>query len=648
MPLYGIEMNKYLLILLFPLVVMASPPSSCDDTIFIQSGDLPITIDTSNACYGLNGDISTSDTAITFTGTDILFDMGGYTLTFANATDIHNSWGIKFSGNGTSTCKNIKLYNGSIVLGGSGLPDSNTCVMLDGSGAGSKITFDSVYFYVWGNNGHCLNQGVGSDTDHWDWLFHHCRFGSGVDGFYNRMHQDGNIMRMNQDLLQDVDSADITSLGETFSYNVKFDSCVVDSCPAGMGLSGVLLVHACSVMVDMRNEYWDSVAVTDESWKGLANSAAIGTNHAGKGSIIDSNVVIAGSNYEGCDEGIIIQVGQASEENPILVFDNKMDIRAGYDPYYEWGLWAKGIKMRYGNAWVKVYNNDITVHIGDADSGYGKNCAGISYITGDSLDWGWGDSHLPDSNIWIYGNTIETVPHPIGGVSDIPWDGMRGVFISSGKGLDSAEYDWEGANINWYGNTIKTYGWVYNIGGGDGSATGVLIKEDTVNHQPSITGPDHDVYAVYSDAGSEPAPTQHGDLNFALDQYYLNGSETNIQVGSRANLLSIGLKKTCSITVTNDGSPVEGITVTATSAYGTTFSDETNGNGIANPIVIYKQWFDDIPDSTSYNDYVFSITEDDITDTITVDWETYEGTITGSWSGESSTAANKVIIIIGQ
>lgn len=644
-------MLKYLcILLLLPIFVLSVPPTDewCDSNGWTDIASLPDTISGNNVCYRLTGNLNSNTDGIYInTATNCRFDLGGYRINFGR-DEGNNHIGLKFGNNS----HDIIITNGTIRWDGDYAGDTtgeSTKVVYFPDNAWD-IEFRACTLRVGGYTSQCVDYSA-SDDRIWNHKYAHVVFTNNVSAFRSRGALDGHTMRFGAlywDGFLTEDS--IAALGDTLLYHLKFDTCKITTAPAGWDFGGKSFAYCCSLTIDTRNDFY--TYYDDDAYHSFANVGGMGLSRLQPGSEIAYNYVTPGTQYKGCDEAYIIYAAQGGPTGDILIHDNHADsMRIGKDPHYGiTGLWPKGFKFRWGNSGVRLYNNRAVSVVGDTTGSPGGSASdGESWATHNragvviSYNTGWtGDSQHPDSNIWIYGNYFRIDTLAASGIH-VAANGVMNVFISSGDSLAfnmMGDFgDWDDYNINWYGNTIEGCGVLYEIGGGDGRAQGIIIRGDTIiHHDTTVTNAEH----YLSWAASEILTGQVAANNYFQDMYYISGNETNLYTyPGKAGLLQLGLKRTLEITVTDGGSPAEGIEVRATNNYGYTYYDTTDAEGMAYLAVKYYEIFDDITDSTSFNN--FTIETDDSTIVETISWDNYAFNLTGTTSSPSTSQ----IIIIG-
>lgn len=597
------------------VAVYAAAPTSCAGSITISS--LPYTMATSDTCYILSGNLTTTGSAITVNASNILLEMGDDTVFFGTGGG-DSARGLIFS---SDAYHDIAIKNGTFYHNSSDTSAwGGAAVYVDG---GYNILLYDVNLRVMGYAGHCVHKCSG-DTVH-TVEFNHGTWDNDCTSYLNRF--------ANQCLTAKIQDATMATHGwngydSTTGYHWILCSLTVNG-PGGIGVRGKPHIFDCDITVDARN---DTTQYEIQSVYSFANSAGIGTQWILPGMKIHDNTITAGTTYYGCDEGLIIQGNNGDPNLWGEIYDNTVSVHFGKDICeYNWSLWTKAIKMRYGNKYLKVYNNDFTTTIGDtSQTSYGIRGAAIFYNAGRVCTESYPPCGQGDSNVYIYGNTftVDTVG------TDIYEDGLWGCQISSAEvdgGGHVSGYDWDGANIQWYGNTFNVSGWVYAIGNNDGSCSNIRIKRDTVNHGSQISGITHWLAYVAWDWTA-------GDSSFdnrLVDMYYTGGNETDCDVYASTSYGTLELDRTLTLYVSDGGSPANAIPVATINAYGDMTWDTTNAQGLANPIVRYRWWCDDVADSTGFNDFrSFAVVGGDtLWDTLTVAWNSYTDTLGVPLSG---------------
>jgi len=642
-------MKLLLSVLIMVLVIGAGPvwafgpgPGDCTgDSVEVTSATYTFSSDT---CYYITQDLSSDDGGWTITAGDsnLRINMQDYSLTFAAADDDDDEVGLTIGAN----CFDITIENGDFLHGGTDSTDGSECV--DIGGGCHDIKFRHCSTYVRGSNGTCID---GEVTGLYDIRFDTCDFHSDQWGFTSANASDHHPVKFTDRAPTHLGNDTLTWLEpDVNGYDFLFYKCRLWG-PGGLSVGATTIIAQCSLTVDARNDLYSYPSGAADY--GMKNSCAIGgalrSDNFGRSSIICSTTILAGTDYAGCDEGILLQTARCSSGTFILVFDNHIDIHNGKDHYYGYtdatGWTCKAIKIRYGNNGIKIYDNYLKTTDGDTTlSSYGMQSSTVYLIS----NWSSGEglsAHL-DSNIWVYNNTI------IADTNGTDIERQRCVQISAGDSIPSMDHDWDSVGIHWFGNTCQSNGWIYNIGDSDGDARGVRIREDTINHLAQIGSEHHHVVCVATNWGG-------GDsfINNRLGEcYYTSGDETDVILTWVNEWNELELWRTVECTVTAGGSPVVGDTVSFLSdANDDTLTAVTNASGVAEHLVRYYDEFtgSGAPADTVFADYhpftIFATVNDSLlTDTLNVVWDNYQITLAHPTAEPSDKPARVTSIRRGQ
>jgi len=601
---------RYLAVAIFmllPCLVNAQGPASCSDSIEITSGSFIFSA--SDTCYYMTSDLT--DAAATAWRTNIgthniRINMNGHTLFFGDRPAGTNDVGMVFKSN----AYNITIHDGAIYHAGDDIADSCDCMFWEGGN--DNIVIENVDFFIRGTNGHCMNYSSG-DIIECD--ITSCNFVSTVHSFTSAGTNDGHAIRF-------------LDLGRALSgsYTIEMSLCSLWA-PAGFTCGGKILFHDNYFQIDAHNDYYNYPS--GSSNEGTKNCTGIGGAFTG-GTWIYDNYICAGSTYTGMQTAILSQASEGTTGDTVIIEGNTIHAQKGEDDYYGYELWVSALKMRYRNYWVVVRDNEIHAYLGDLTKSYlGNKACGITYLTGAANCYWLPNCDKPDSNIWIYNNTITM--HAEG--TDIDNDGIRGIFIASAFNMNTTSYTWEGANINWYGNHITSPGWCYNIGGDDGTAAGVLIDRDTCVLEAQIGTVQQGTVGLAGSYGSGDT----GMYNYLRDMTYTGSfiNEYDVTVYNQPDPYQLGLQRTLDIVVVESGIPKANVEVWITNdGNGDTLWDTTNASGHAYPIVTYYEWYAQTsnPPDSNFNDFHFAciVNSDTLEDSMTIAWNDYTDTLTGT------------------
>jgi len=605
--------------------VWAFGPTGCNDSI---GTSLSSAISISDTCYYLTGNQWTSGSrGVIQSGVhDIRLNLRGYTVTFAGSGSDTGEYGLSIGAN----CYNITIHNGNIVHGGDSTTDGSNCIEI-GSGC-HDIKFSNCSLYVQGGNATCVN---GEVSGLYDIRFDTCDFRSDAWGFTSANASDQHPVKFTDMAPSGLGNDTLTWLEpDVNGYDFLFYGCRLWG-PGGLSVGGVTVIAQCSLTVDARNDFYSYPS--DAADHGMKNSCAIGgalrCDSSGRTAVICSTTIRAGTNYAGCDEGMLLQTARGYPGYEIRVFDNDVDVHCGKDHYYGYtdntGWNCKAVKFRGGCNSIKLYDNTLKTTVGDTTlSSYGMKSATLYLIS--NYDGGAGLYGHLDSNHWIYNNTI------IADTNGTAINRQRAVMISAGDNYPSMDHDWDSVNINWYGNSVQSNGWCYDIGDEDGDARGVKIREDTINLLSQVGSEYHNTVCIATDWGESDSCIN----NRLQDCYYTSGDETDVIMW--ANTWSeLELWRTIQCTVMAGSSPANGVEVWfKNSANSDSLTATSDANGLATKTVRYYDNFtgSGSPADTLIADYYpFTIgaviNDSTVTDTLNVEWDNYQITLTGPEGG---------------
>ena len=606
--------------------MIPTAPVAPGDSILVGSGDLPLTITADDKIYYLNGNITTTGTAIIinsgvnrirFNGNNdtIFFGTGNGNVTsglafqlWSNVTDLH--------------FQNVTFYHNP----SDSSADSTYAFRLISNNS-KRIRFDTCNFHVFGKRdsstageAQAVSDQGNAGLNQQSVMFFGGKMTTTIWGYENRMHEDGFTVVLKAGLdLVDHDSI----------YNYIFHDVNVEGV-GGLSVEGRTWVSACSISVDAQNLRYQYPS--GDSYKGCANQAGIASGDASAPSRWTNNYIIAGYDKQGMDEGIILDgacrfSAVTNEDSVVQIDSNYINVHFRSDPAYGISLYAKPTTFRYGNKDVWVHHNTFILEVGDtnSDSAWGPNGWLLKYNASPNVS----GAHQADSNLTYENNYHETVPKTA--TLTMGQQEFSGITFNVDDDGDSAEYVPSNYDVVFRYNYIKTPQRGYSFGSTDGSCQHMqAVYGDTIDFFVSDASIEHYTIAI------DPSGHGVGNLgyyNYVQDVVYVGTGEPDslIWLYSGYTTLSAGLKRTLTIYVKGyDENPMNGADVWAVNAYGdTVVSTTTNESGIATGIVKYWDIYSDFTDSTAYNDFILGAQKsgDTTTTVFTVGWDTHTDTL---------------------
>ncbi len=555
----------------------------------------------SETLYVAGTHLSSATNGIRITGHDIVLMLGGDTISFGTGNG-NGHYGIQTWGDGANGSYNIKIVGGTILHHPSDTTvEWNRCLQFAGA---KNYLIENTDLIVKGFNGSCIGVLSGSYRN-CNVEFSGGRWTSEVTAYDSRCNYDGICASFGV----------LASSG--YDYHWKIHDVVITQTPGqGISLGGLSYIYDCSITVDARNDFY--TYYSGNVCASAANSFAVIASELLAGSELYNNVILAGENYQGCDGGFLLQVSKGTPFNHIKVHDNYISIHRGEDAHYG-PMNPKGIKSRYHNRHVDIYNNEIYIYVGDTTrSAYGPNGIGIETITRFDSGSDWVDGRVPDSFIVIENNYVEMIALN----SEI--DEVQCTRIVAPE--DPSVYLWDQAGMVWRNNHLVTPLWAHHFGGYDGDAQNVTVIGDTIEFSNSPWGSSNKCSFFLGYA-------YDGRGNKALDCFFMNGAmDTSIGFMHSSGEHSIALQRTLPVRVMgNNGCPVSNAQVTVVNNYGRTIlSQTTNSSGRVSGAVTYWYEAEDGSDSTNYNNFQItaSLGGDSKIQNVTVNSQTLEQTLT--------------------
>ncbi len=518
--------------------------------------------------------LPSSTNGIRITGHDIVLMLGTDTLSFGTGNgDGH--YGIQTWGDGFNGSYNIKIVGGTILHNPSDTTvEYNRCLVFAG---GRDYLIDNTDLIVRGFNGSCIGYLTGSYFNR-NIEFSGGKWTSEVTAYTSRCDYDGACANFGG------------TAPSAYDYHWKIhDVALVQSPGQGICINGLSYIYDCSITVDARNDFYSYYS--EGVCASAANSFAIIGSELVAGSEIHDNVILAGEQYQGCDGGLLLQVSRGTPANHIMVYGNYISIHRGWDAHYG-PMNPKGIKTRYHNRFVDIFNNEIYIHVGQTyRSAYGPNGIGIEVITRFDEDSDWIDGRVPDSFVVIENNYIEVV------ALDSDVDEAQCSRLTCPE--DPSVYLWDEAGMVWRYNHLVTPMWAHHFGGYDGDAQNVTVIGDTISFSDSPWGAatKRSFFMGYA---------YEGRGNRAVDCCFLNGAtDTAIGFKYSGGEHTLTLQKTLRVRVLgNNGYPVSNAQVSVLNNYGqTVLSGLSDAQGAIAGVVSYLYRAEDGPDSLYFNQF---------------------------------------------
>jgi len=511
---------------------------------------------------------------------DVVVNLGNDTISFGEGGGASN-YGIRTIGTGSYYPYDIKIVGGHILHNPSNsTANNNRCLSI----RGNAILVEDVNAVVRGYNG-MVYEAKGPHV--YDLEIRGGRFRSEVTGFDSRCDFDAPVIKINH-----IENGMLTANGAT--DHLEVNGVVIDGGPhvgilvyAEAGDYGTVKIHDCSIMTDMRNDFYPTYSGICYS---AANAYGIFVSAVYPGTEIYNNTITSGTEYGG-NRGIYVGVGYGTADNPIRIYGNYVDVHEG--PGVEMGDQnpAHGLRIRYRPQYIDVFNNTF-ICTGDNDpntTSYGIGVHPVRLSTNSS-----------GTHVTIRNNIIEARSLSSSGVqcNGVTFDGIDypNTFFLEGNVIRSA-------------GTIYKYG---EIGTQSNGPTGVSIVGDTVSFLPNPINP---VTYYLGHLSNNWICTQ----NKACDVVYLGDAAFNdITFSSDTDTpRDILIQETVDLTVIgNNGLVVTGADVTVRNNRGQTFTGVSNNMGKFSRVV--NMWYESssAPDTTNYNNFFIQVAKaGDIWDT---------------------------------
>ncbi len=527
--------------------------------------------------------------------TNVLVNLGTDTISYGEGGG-GGVYGIRTVGTSSYYPHEIEIRGGFILHN---TPDTtvNDCQAIDIRG--HDILVKDVTATVRGYNGQVF-YAAGSQV--YNDRIEGGHFTSYVTGFDSRCDYDACVV--------DVTNLYTTSLTDNGAdYHIYIKDLTIDDGPH-MGIAirgreggehyGTAWIEACSVRTDARNSFYPT---NDGLCHSTSNPYGICFRHAGPGARIVDNVVTSGTNWGG-NRGIMIEYGWGTDEKPIVISGNLVDVHEGPNVEYGDALPSHGLRIRYSPHRINVLNNTF-ICTGDNDPstediGTGIHPVRLSCNTG-------------QTNVLIRNNTIRAISLSGSGVA------CNGVTFDGIDYPDTYRLEY---------NHIVSSGTIYkfgDVGSQDVGPTGVTIVGDTVAFATNTIDP-HTFYLGH--LSNDWNCTE----NVACDIVYQNGTSDEDVEFSNGGTADIAIQRTLSVKVNGDnGLPVPGAEVTVTNNYGrTVLTGVTGSSGTVTGPVSYRWESRTQTDSTQFNGFSVKCKKgaDSVVTSITVNATSESPTVT--------------------
>jgi hypothetical protein len=507
---------------------------------------------------------------------DVVVNLGNDTISFGEGGGNSNV-GLRLTGTNSYMPYNIKVVGGHIIHNTpSGSADGNRCIDVQGH----NILFQDVDCVVKGYNASAF---YGSNMYTWNVEVSGGRYHSDVTAFTSRCNYDAPVMK-----LTNLYSSTIANNNAPYHFNIH--DIVIDGGPhmgiAAMGREGgndfaLVKIHNCQITTDARNDFYTSY---DGLCHSTSNPYGIALRHVDAGTQVYNNTITSGNTYGG-NRGILIEYGNGNASNPIEIYGNYVDVHEGPNVEYGDGLPVHGIRIRYGNRYLHVYDNTF-ICTGDNNSSttaYGSQVHTFRY------SWNITDSHNIFERNHIVARALSS-----GVVAD--------AMTLEGDDVPSPPHD---PTLIIRDNRIETSSVAVKWGDINGGGPGTRLDGDTI----SFLSPSYSPETFHlGHLGNNWDCTE----NSAKDVVYLNGAaydDINFASGGTAD---ITILKTLRITVRGSNNTViPGATVTIRNAYNhQVASGLTNSAGVFTAAVSYLYQSRTGTDSTSYNSFTINAQKD--------------------------------------
>ena len=500
---------------------------------------------------------------------DVVVNLGADTIVFGTGGG-ELTYGIRSSGPISRRPYNIKVVGGTILH----QPNNTTanrgrCIVI----GGNNCSFENVKATVRGINGQVM---YGADI--YGVRVIGGTFTSLVTGFDSRCNYDSPVVKF--DGL--TSNANVSALpGDTL--HVLIDGLTIDNGPhMGIAIMGrdwadgnlaYAEIKNCSIRTDGRNSLY-----TDYS--GLCMSAAnpygLVFKNVGPGTAAINNTITSGNTYAG-NRGILIERGRGSASNPVRIVHNTLDIHEGPNVEYPTGP-VHALRIRYGPLHIDIDSNTF---IASADNNPSTTAINDNINMIRISNDGGG---VVKSDIRVRNNRIEA--HSLS---------SSGVEVSA-VNFDNIEFD---SSVFFQNNNVLSAGRIYDIGGYNGEAHGVVVVGDTVSFIAPNLDPKTWLVGYLS-------LNWNCGANIARDVTYLGGTSDKDITFANDGTCDLKLQRTLDVNVVGSNSlTVSGAQVTVTNGYNQTVLSGLTSNGLLSGPVTY--WYESRAGADSTNFGTFHV-----------------------------------------
>lgn len=544
-----------------------------------------------------NDTVTISGTIVSYTGqwfrtasvSNVFIDGQGDTVIFNTEDTSGTNDDNAFPGWSMSTVSNIVCSGLTIIQNSNGGTWNSGVEMY----TAKHIRFVDCNMHMKGNNSKGTRMPSGGsgnfmiEIDGGNWT-------SFVNGFTNRCQNDASIIEFRCQ----GECAD-SSLLENY-YSLWVHNIVVDSCPhVAINTPGRAIIDSNYFRINAHNDVY-SYPSGEVCWS-ADNAYAIRLSRLLQGSHIFDNDIGVVSSYEG-GRGILIEAATGTSTDPILVYNNIIDVSQGPSDYIGGGGTAYGFRGRQDmDDWtpsehVHIYNNDITVRADDdvATTHIGTSAMGLFFSDADEgNNSSFGDSCLIYNNtVTVYGDSTNMTD----GEGEVIAFGTE--ILGSGRGHKS------------YNNRFRSNHTVTQFGEFNGGGDGWISLADTIEWY----GSDHP-YHNYNQTGDtaimalgNTGGTENCTANVIIDPIFIpsNVTEDEIRNVRSGGDKDITLKATITMTVIgNDDLPIQNALCSLWTGNDTTLvmSGVADENGEVSDTITYffKSWSGTTPNHTDYN-----------------------------------------------
>jgi len=473
-----------------------------------------------------------------------------------------------------NTPYNIKILGGNLIHQPSDTTaDSCWCVRI----SGHDIYVDSINMEVRGFNGRCVYiQG----RSVYNVELAYSKMWSGVTGFSNRCQYNAPVVKAT-----DLYSSSLSSAGALYHVSIH-DNTITDGpwmgiavlSYEGSGNYAKSLIYNNRITTDARNDFYLSYSGTCYS---SSNPYGIGLRHVAAGTQCYNNTIRSG-NERGGNRGILIEYGNGTADEPIEIFGNNIDVHEGPNVEYGSSLPLHGMRIRYRNRYLHVYNNTI-IGTGDnlsSTTAYGSIVHALRY------SWAIDNAH----NLFEHNHIIAKANTP--GVT------MEAVTME----FDDVASSYHDTTTHFIDNRIESQGTLLQFGNTNGGGGGMNFSGDTL----SFLSP------TYSPETFSVGWLGNGwdcEDNSATDLVYENNASYDDIHFSSGGTADMTIRKTIRLTVRgNNDIVIPGATVAIRNGYGhQVASGLTNSAGKFAAPVTYLFESRTSADSTAFNDFTVSV-----------------------------------------